>query len=83
MRSVDPREACLHGTNPRDRGVVMSWGVGYPNCEDILSSPPKDWYVERTNSKDPSCTLLIPDGKEPTCHLARAMPLLLGCKQTV
>jgi hypothetical protein len=56
----------------------VNWGVGYPwwRCchgtgktvfplwEDILSGPPKDWYVLRSRTMGPSCTPLAPDGRE-------------------
>jgi hypothetical protein len=64
-------------------GVVVAWGVGDPLLEDILSSPPKDWYVLRTRTMGPTCTPLAPDGWGTITRLTRAVPLLLGCKVIV
>jgi hypothetical protein len=64
---------------------VLSWHgeYGVSPCEDILSGPPKDWYVLRTGTMGPSCTPLAPDGWEMITRLTRAVPLLLGWKVIV
>jgi hypothetical protein len=57
--------------------------IVFPPGEDILSGPPKDWYVLRTGTMGPSCTPLAPDGRETITRLTRAVPLLLGWKVIV
>jgi hypothetical protein len=47
------------------------------------TGPPKDWYVLRTGTMGPSCTLLAPDGRGTITRLTRAVPLLLGWKVIV
>jgi hypothetical protein len=50
-----------------DGGVVEARGVGYPLSKDVLFGPPKDWYIERTGSLDPTCTPLVPEWAGDKC----------------
>jgi hypothetical protein len=61
-----------------DGGAVVARGVGDPLLEDIISGPPKDWYVLRTGTMGLTCTPLAPNGRGMITRLTTAVPLLLG-----